>query len=420
METALFFLHYALLFLFGLLLSYRFAGIPFSKKNIAVLAILFVVLGLAQLGLYLSLSELQVWELYPIIVHVPIILSLCLYYRKQAVTAIAAMATAYLCCQPAKCFGLLLEALHCSHTLVLFIEILTLLIVCAVVLLYLTEPIASIYTKEPHSIMMFAIVPIVYYIFDYSLGIYTNLWVEHSRSAAEFLAFFLCFVHLIFCAIYHKIYEQKADAERKEQILRITVEQQAKEFDAVRRSEHEIKLLRHDMRLFLSGLSLCIDEGDQETAKKMISSYISTVDNTKVVRYCQHDILNYVLSHFSKRCEELGVEFIPSIQLSVQIPDEVLFSSILSNALDNALNAQKDLPGEKRKIKIMLKTQNDRTLLSVKNPFSTPPLFVDGMPVSKRKGHGYGTQSICYMTEKLGGDCQFSIENNHFLLRIII
>ena len=77
--------------------------------------------------------------------------------------------------------------------------------------------------------------------------------------------------------------------------------------------------------------------------------------------------------------------------------------------MDNALNAQKDLPDEKRKIKIMLKTQNDRTLLSVKNPFSTPPLFVDGMPVSKRKGHGYGTQSICYMTEKLGGDCRIKL-----------
>lgn len=68
----------------------------------------------------------------------------------------------------------------------------------------------------------------------------------------------------------------------------------------------------------------------------------------------------------------------------------------------------------------MLKTSGGKILLSVKNPVSEPPYFVDGLPVSKREGHGYGTQSIRYMTERLNGKWQFSVKNNTFILKVII
>ena len=100
--------------------------------------------------------------------------------------------------------------------------------------------------------------------------------------------------------------------------------------------------------------------------------------------------------------------------------DVNMFSSILSNALDNALDAQKTLPEVNKYIRLMLKTSGGKILLSVKNPVSEPPYFVDGLPVSKREGHGYGTQSIRYMTERLNVKWQFSVKNNTFTLKVII
>lgn len=88
--------------------------------------------------------------------------------------------------------------------------------------------------------------------------------------------------------------------------------------------------------------------------------------------------------------------------------------------MDNALTAQKELPEAERGIKVMLKTSDNKLLLSVRNPFGKKPLFVDGMPVSRKKGHGYGTQSIRYMTERLGGNCQFTIDNQMFVLRVVL
>ena len=48
------------------------------------------------------------------------------------------------------------------------------------------------------------------------------------------------------------------------------------------------------------------------------------------------------------------------------------------------------------------------------------PAFVDGLPLSTRKGHGYGTRSIRYMTERLGGHCQFSAQEGLFILRVVL
>ena len=95
-------------------------------------------------------------------------------------------------------------------------------------------------------------------------------------------------------------------------------------------------------------------------------------------------------------------------------------SSILSNGLDNAINAAAILPVEKRSIKLMLKTDNGKLLLSIRNHFEGKIIFSDGVPISNKPGHGYGTQSICYITQKLGGNYQFMAEDNEFILRVVI
>lgn len=194
LNTFIFYTHYTLILLFGLLLSVAFAGIRFSKKNIGIILILFTLCGSMQLAGYAAFDEMFVWKIYPLITHLPIFLLLYLYYHKPIPTALAAVSTAYLCCQPAKWFGLLLETLTGSHVLGQTIRILTLLIVCFIAVRYLTSYISEIYSKDNRSVIIFGIVPVIYYVFDYSMGIYTDFWLNNNRATTEFLPFFLCIV----------------------------------------------------------------------------------------------------------------------------------------------------------------------------------------------------------------------------------
>ena len=78
------------------------------------------------------------------------------------------------------------------------------------------------------------------------------------------------------------------------------------------------------------------------------------------------------------------------------------------------------LPDNARYIELILKSSQGKLLLSVKNPIHSKPAFVNGLPVSNQKGHGYGTQSIRYMAEQLGGNYQFMVQEDTFITRIVI
>lgn len=421
MQTVLFFLHSALLLMFGIMASLAFSGIRYSGKNTVVTLLLFALCGGLQLCFYFTGSEDLVRKLYPLITHLPIVLVLWLYYRKTFVAAFAAVCTGYLCCQPAKWFGILVS--HLTHNPIweLVTTLVALPLTGSLVIVMLASCLTNMYGKqERKSVFIFGITPIVYYCYDYIVGIYARDWMRSSPIALEFLAFFLCVVFLMFCSVYYKEYEQKADAERKEQILRITAEQQAKEVETVRRSSQEVRLLRHDMRLFLNTLATCLEDNNPEKARELISAYTSRIDGTRQEHFCENDTINYVLSDFAAKCQQNHIDFRHTVELSEFHLDEMLFCSVLSNALDNALNAQLKLPQSERKIKLMLKNNNGKLLLSVKNPVFRMPQFVDGMPVTNRKNHGYGTQSIRFMTERLGGNCQFSAQDGQFLVRVVL
>lgn len=62
----------------------------------------------------------------------------------------------------------------------------------------------------------------------------------------------------------------------------------------------------------------------------------------------------------------------------------------------------------------------DKLLFSMKNPFAVKPKMADGIPLCEKAAHGFGTQSIRYVTEKLKGNWQFIIKDEWFVIRIIL
>lgn len=420
LETILFLLYGAVVLLFGITLTAAFAGLHISKRNSLIFLGLYVFSGGLQLAVTLAYSESLVWKIYPLITHLPLILVLFFVYRKTLVTALSTTFTAYLFCQPSKWAGVLAYQFTNSQTAEALTRILCLFLVGYVATFHVASCLSDIFNKDRRSVIIFGIVPTVYYAFDYFTAVYTNLWVSSNRVVAEFLPFFLAVTYIIFCFVYYKEYEQKAEALRKEQFVRITVEQQAKEMTAVRQVQQEIRLIRHDMRMLLSSLAVSIENGELENAQKLIAAHVDHIDGTRLQRFCSNDSVNYVLSDYSAKCAALQIPFICVVELEELSVDDVSFASILSNGLDNALNAQKLLPSEKRYVKLMIKNSGGKLLVSLKNPVEKIPVFADGLPVAERRGHGYGTQSIRYLTERLGGNCQFSVQDHVFILRVVL
>ena len=286
---------------------------------------------------------------------------------------------------------------------------------------FLSRPISRLLEKPGQVLVSFSIIPIFYYIFDYLFTVYTDLLYNGNPIIVEFVPFLLCICYLIFCAVYFRQYEEAQEMENRNKMLYIKQEQSRREMEAIRRSESSIALLRHDMRHFLNTISEYIDVGELQKAQDYIHTIVQAADRTALKKHCSNQTINLILSYYESLFDEEDISFSTRLVIPQQLAiSDTDLTSILSNGLENACNAVRKLPPDKRIIELNMWEQAGKLYLSLENTFAEAPVFSDGMPVAQEANHGFGTQSIYYTTEKLSGHCRFSVSNDRFMLQVIL
>lgn len=420
-ENILILLHNATTLLFGIYISAAFLGIRMNRKNIVSLLIFFSAVGLINILTFVLGGANFATQVYPLIIHLPLILFLTFYYKYNLLRSALSISTAYMCCQISKYVGLLAKEITKLDLVYYSVRIIVTIVIFIILIRFVSNATSQIIQKPSHALLIFALVPFTYYLFDYATGVYTTLLYSGKEVVVEFLGFILCLAYLLFLIIYFKQYEEKYEAEQRNRMMEMWRAQSKKEMEINRRSEYAVSIIRHDMRHFLSNISAYIDNCEYDKAKEYISSIISYADKTAMHKYCKNEVINMIISSYSNEIDEKQIDF----QYSLQVPQKLSVSdidltSILSNALENAIHAVLPLNVEKRHIVLDIRMNDNKLLISIKNTFAEKPVLADGIPMSNKENHGFGTQSISYVTEKLKGNCQFSVKDDWFILRVVL
>ncbi|MDD2374722.1 MAG: GHKL domain-containing protein, partial [Eubacteriales bacterium] len=255
----------------------------------------------------------------------------------------------------------------------------------------------------------------------YIASVYTDLLYTGTEVVYEFLPFVLSVAYLIFGVVYFKEYEEKVEAEQYNQMMQMKRAQSEREIEAIKRSEYQVSLLRHDMRHFLHNIISFIDQDDYDKAKSYVSNIISLTDDTAMKKYCENEIVNMILSSYENEVMAKDITLRYSIHIPTELPiSDVDLTSILSNGMENAIHAVSNLDTNRRFISLDIHISNDKLLLAIKNPYDHSVKMVDGLPQAREEGHGLGTHSIKYITEKLNGHCQFLAQDGQFILRVVV
>lgn len=415
------FAHNALTLLFGVFVSASFLGIKMNRKNFFALLGFTCASGVVYISVFLLFGEQITTRIYPLIVHLPLILFLMLYFGYRFLVSALSVATAYLCCQVSKWVGLVALDIFHAEWVYYSARIAITILVFVLLLRYVSYATAQLTQKPDKELLIFSLMPFTYYVFDYVTGVYTSLLYSGKEVVAEFLGFALCIAYLLFLLVYFKQYEEKREAEQRNRLIEMQRAQIEKEIAANERSEYKLSLLRHDMRHFLANIAGLIEDGEYEKARVYCGEVISHVDKTAVQKYCTNKTINTILSAYEAAIQENKIAFSYEIHVpGVLRIGDVDLTSILSNAMENAIHAVLQLPPNERKIHLDLRMNGEKLLISLKNTFAEKPKTADGRLLGKGPGHGLGTQSIRSVTEKLKGNCQFVITDTFFLLRIVL
>lgn len=420
-EAALFCVHHASTLLFGVFASAVLCDVALTRRHVAELLCVAAASGAAFALANLAAGELFARQVYPLAVHLPLVAFLCARHRVSPLLALLGVTSAYLCCQLSNWMGIAALAASGSQLVYYAVRIAVTLATFAALLRLGRELGPRLALKTPAELGILLMLPAVYYVFDYATTVYTTLLHSGSVVTVEFLAFALCAFYLLFLGVYLHEYEAKEEAERERWMIEARDGALSKELDAWRRSGRELSVLRHDMRHFLRGLAVLLEEGRTDEALARIDEICAANDRTAVQRHCANETVNIVLSSFDEKIARSGIRAHLRAAVPAELPvaDIELFC-VLSNALENAVAAASEAPDGQRVVDLDLRLEDGRLLLLVSNTFGVAPQVVDGMPMAARPGHGLGTQSIRMAVERMGGNCQFRVARGRFELRAVM
>ena len=407
--------------IFGMVLSAAFCDIAWTKRKYYILGGGIAALLAFQGIVYFFASEQLARYLYPITTHAPLMMILYILSKKGLWSVISVL-TAYLCCQIRRWIALLVIAVFSGDVAMQRITELVVTLPLLFFLVRFAAPSVRCLSRYPTLVQcQFGLIPVIYYGFDYLTVGYTNLLLDGSLAAVEFMPFVCCVAYLIFVLHISAAERAKSQLEQAQDVLNIQVTQAVREIETLREAQQSVKVYRHDLRHHMQYLLTCIENEKTQQARDYIREVCAEIEANKMTVFCENEAANLIFSSFAGRADNQDIP----IKINAAIPRVLPISEsdlcvLLSNALENALHAcqkcrEKGLPAM---IEVSAYEGNWKFFLQIINSCDTDVTLAQGIPVTNNPGHGLGVRSICAIVERYNGMYTFSAEDRQFILRI--
>lgn len=415
------FIHNLITMLFGIYISAFFLGVKQNRKNVFMLFLLFSFVGIMYIISFFLFGLSVTDRLYAVIIHLPLILFLTLYYKYPVIPSCISVFSAYLCCQLSNWIGLLVLGLTGEQWCYYVSRILTTCVSFFLLCRFVCRTTEAIFARGTRELYIIGFLPTVYYFFDYSFTKLSSLFYSNNKAVVEFMGFVFCIAYFAFLFVYFREYEKEQEIKQYNDLMKMQFLSVEKEIEQVKRSKQKLSILRHDMRHHLNIILTQLQNDNTEKAVDYIEEIGDLYDDTTITTYCRNEMINSVISIYHARFTDRKIELRYDIQAGETLPcPDTAICTILSNALENAMHALEEAGAEEKWASLTISEKGKHLLLQIENPVVRIPRFVGGIPVSDKKGHGVGVNSIVYYVEQLKGQYHFSFIDHSFILRIII
>ena len=284
---------------FGMILAAAFCDIHWTlAKRLAMLGGMAAIL-IFQGTFYFFIDTDLVELIYPFITHFPLTALLCVLNKKYFWPMISVF-TAYLCCQLRRWLALLIEAEFSGGSAMQDAAELAVTLPLLFILIKFVAP--SVRSVSNYAFLVqcqFGLMPAIYYGFAYLTRIYTDMFWKGDLVAVEFMPFVCCAAYLCFVV---RSSEERRIRSRLEQVqdsLYLQVAQAVREMEALRESQRQTRIYRHDLRHHMRYLLSCIENGRVEQARSYMHEICSEMEVPVVTVFCENEAANLVFSSFA-------------------------------------------------------------------------------------------------------------------------
>lgn len=250
-----------------------------------------------------------------------------------------------------------------------------------------------------------------------------RIQVENNIASWESTVIVICLIS-INCLLFFILFQFTSQNRIKmnHALLRVQMENEQKKLQDSVRWSMEVETLRHDLKNHL----FCVSEYIKSQKLQEALQYIEQITG-RVQRDIPHHILtehlalNAILDLKRMECEENQIDLKCFIMEKMPVFEEVDLCIILSNLLDNAIEAEQK--EQKKEIRLSISTVGNYMHITIQNMISKSVLQSNNSLKSSKsnaKLHGFGIQSVMQTVLKNDGMMDFYEEDCWFVADIMV
>ena len=212
-------INYGFVLFFGIVMSLYLADIHFEDNKIPYI-ITILALGAIQLLSYLMMGENLLYKCYPLLIHLPLVLLIRFAFHRNIYIATISVLSAYLMCTPRKWFGTLAAFFFDGSPVVAnLVSICVTIPLLYLVIRYIAPYIIRLHYENKKTLLLFFLLPLSYYILEYTLTVYTDLLYTGGPVIIDFMDSFLVLFFFILAMVSLDFSNKKSTAERENLLL---------------------------------------------------------------------------------------------------------------------------------------------------------------------------------------------------------
>lgn len=247
--------------------------------------------------------------------------------------------------------------------------------------------------------------------------------IEYNNIFFAVYIFYVLFALIIYLNIY---YSSKSYSDKiYERVILDYSKSYIQMMDISEKSYQQIRKINHDIKNQFAMLNLLLENQQYDELKKYLSKYQSEYSKAKSLIQCGNQVIDNILNIEINKCITNNIK----LQQEILVPSELNINpidlcSLLSNIIDNSIDAVAKLTERQKIITLKIKYINDYLIITATNPtnkeFTSKELSSIKTTKSDKENHGYGLKIIQAICKKYNGHFELNYQNHNFIVSIMI
>lgn len=208
-------------------------------------------------------------------------------------------------------------------------------------------------------------------------------------------------------------------------IFQLQAKNQAEKYQSISENFDRQKKRTHEYKNQIECIESLLEKKQYSKLEEYVKGICGKLDKELDAIDTNNVIVNAILNTKYQEADENGIVFVLRVNdlSELRIADEDIVT-ILSNLLNNALEACRKCDSSRRILKLKFVNEDGMIKIGVRNTFNNPILYENGEIKSTKmlqtEDHGVGIKNIIEVIEKYDGSYVIKDDNQEFYFSIII